>query len=56
MQTLNVILVELINSGNSEALNQWQHAFFNLDLSKRGREYLTSVNYISKPYMEPVIH
>lgn len=54
-ETKCVILVEITNTENSEALNQWQHAFFNLDLSKGGRWYLTSVNYSSKPYAEPVI-
>jgi hypothetical protein len=54
-ETKCVILVEITNTENSEALNQWQHAFFNLDLSKGGRWYLTSVNYSSKKYAEPVI-
>jgi len=54
-ETKCVLLVELVNSGNREAMNQWQHAFFNLDLSKGGRWYLTTVNYSSKPYVEPVV-
>ena len=54
-ETKSVILVEITNTENSEALNQWQHAFFNLDLTKGGRRSLTSVNYSSKKYAEPVI-
>jgi hypothetical protein len=55
MQTLNVILVELFISRNCDAFNHWQFFFLNLDLSEGGREYFTSVNYISKPYVEPII-
>ena len=47
-ETKCVILVEITKTENSEALNQWQHVFFNLDLTKGGRRSLTSVNYSSK--------
>lgn len=54
-ETKCIVLVEVFNSENKSSLNQWQHALFNLDLSKGGRWYLSSVNYSSKTYKEPVV-
>jgi hypothetical protein len=47
------ILVEIYNVGDRKSTNEWQHAIFNMDMSKGGRWHLTNVVYSPKPYGEP---